>query len=249
MSVKWMREVPVFDQGRLGSCTGNAGIGCLSTDPFYATLPHGTRLDEAAAVDLYSASTVIDGAPGQYPPDDTGSDGLSIAKVLTSRGLISGYQHTFTFTDCLKALSKQPVIIGTNWYDSFFTPKANGEITVDSGATVVGGHEYILDEIDTDNGRVGFTNSWGASWGFGGRAYISYALLQRLLAEQGDVVVFVPQTRPAPTPVPPVPPILPDAVDKCLWLDLQAWAKTPHWGANKLAAAHVVDWARKRGLM
>jgi hypothetical protein len=250
--VRWKREVPVFDQGNLGSCTGNAGIGCLSTDPFYATLPTGTKLDEAAAVDLYSAATVIDSAPGQYPPDDTGSDGLSIAKVLKSRGLISGYQHTFTFTDCLKALTNQPVIIGTVWYDSFFNPSTNGEISIDPGSTVQGGHEYVLDEIDTANGRVGFTNSWGSSWGINGRGYMSYATLQRLLAEQGDVTVFVPVTKPAPTPVPTPPAPTPspvDDVDASLWLDLKSWAKAPHWGANRLAAAHVLDWARKRGLM
>jgi hypothetical protein len=38
VSAKHTRRIPVLDQGQLGSCTGNAGIGCLGTDPYYATL-------------------------------------------------------------------------------------------------------------------------------------------------------------------------------------------------------------------
>ena len=36
---------------------------------------------EGFAVKLYEDATVVDGYPGEYPPDDTGSSGLAICKV------------------------------------------------------------------------------------------------------------------------------------------------------------------------
>ena len=103
VSKRHHRWIEVLDQGNLGSCTGNAGTGALGSDPLFPTLvPHyvaASELNESAAVKLYSDATAIDEWAGEYPPEDTGSSGLAIAKVLKSRGWISGYQHTFTFED------------------------------------------------------------------------------------------------------------------------------------------------------
>ena len=86
----------VLDQGQLGSCTGNAGTGALGTQPFYDAVgstvmpdPNDEAAAEQFAVQLYSDATVVDGYPGDYPPDDTGSSGLAICKVLKSRGTIT----------------------------------------------------------------------------------------------------------------------------------------------------------------
>jgi hypothetical protein len=64
---------------------------------------------------LYSDATKIDPWTGEWLPDDTGSDGLSIAKVLLTRGLISGYQHATTLEAALTALAQRPVMIGSSW--------------------------------------------------------------------------------------------------------------------------------------
>jgi hypothetical protein len=212
-SVRHERHIPVLDQGSLGSCTGNAAEGCVGTAVFFAAVPDSNKAkptgnangDEKQAVALYSAATKLDDAPGSYPPDDTGSDGLSVAKAAQKAGLISGYQHCTSLTSALKALSQQPVITGVNWYDSFDQPDANGLITITAGAQVRGGHEFVLDELDVEGKRVGFTNSWGESWGLAGRAYMSWSDFDQLLGEQGDVTVFVPASQPAPTPTPPTP--------------------------------------------
>lgn len=203
----WTRRVPVFDQGDLGSCTGNAAAGVLGTDPFYATLPAGLVDDEGEAVRLYSAATALDDYSGTYPPDDTGSDGLSVAKACQRAGLISGYTHITSVAAAQTAIKTGPFIVGTSWYSSMDEPEADGLVTV--GGLVRGGHEYVCDGYDAENDLWWFTNSWGASWGKQGRFCMSSASFARLLAEQGDATVFLPAAAPFP-PEPPAPTPDPD---------------------------------------
>lgn len=180
-SVSWKRHVPPFDQGQLGSCTGNAMAGVLSTAPF----TH--RYTETRAVTLYEAATRLDNVPGAYPPDDTGSSGLAVAKAAQQTGLISSYRHAFGIEDTLHALQQGACIAGTNWYSDMDTPDADGLVRV--GGAVRGGHEYALVGVDMEAQRVLAVNSWGTSWGRRGYFSISVEDFTRLLAEQGDVVL------------------------------------------------------------
>src|SRR6478672_5137437 len=90
----WDRVIPILDQGQLGSCCGNAGTGALGTQPFYDKVGNtalgstdgDATADEKFAVQLYSDATKADPYPGAYPPNDTGSSGLAICKVLAARG-------------------------------------------------------------------------------------------------------------------------------------------------------------------
>ena len=120
------RFIPILDQGNLGSCTGNAGIGNINTSPFLGNDKVYTP-DEIGAIKLYSDAEKIDGGTG-YPPEDAGSSGLSIAKVLLNTGLISNYYHCFTLADTLKAITQFPVIVGTNWYADMFNPDPDGRV-------------------------------------------------------------------------------------------------------------------------
>lgn len=201
VSVRHNRNIPVLDQGQLGSCTGNAATGALGSDPFFQTLAPATTLDEDFAVKLYEQATTLDNVPGEYPPTDTGSSGIGVAKALQQRGLISGYQHTFSFNDFLQALLGYPVIIGVTWYENFFEPDNNGIISI-AGSQEAGGHEIVCDEIDADRKLVGLTNSWGTGWGLQGRFYIPFDLMEQLLDDNGDATIFVPVTQPAPVPQP-----------------------------------------------
>lgn len=241
------RRVSIFDQGNLGSCTGNAGIGCLATDPFRDTLPANPAysLDEVGAVDLYSDATRADGYPGQYPPDDTGSDGLTIAKVLTRAGLIAGYQHTFTLDDALKALTVTPLITGTVWYKSMFTPTSEGVVPVVKSSGVAGGHEYEVVGYDQARGLVRFANSWGTSWGDHGYFWMAAEDWGALLAQQGDVTVFTPVTAPAPTPTPQPSPA--DDADRALATVAQQWIRHPRiLGSARLKTA-LNTWLAAKG--
>lgn len=200
-SVKHQSYIAVLDQGNLGSCTGNAAVGALGRAQLFLSLSvaqQGT-LGEPLAVQVYSDATVIDPFDGTYPPDDTGSNGASVAKVCQTRKLITSYLHATTFTDTLAALEKQPIITGVNWYNNFFYPDANGLITISKNDYVAGGHEFVLDEINAEKQLIGFTNSWSPDWGIDGRAFMSFATYQRLLNEQGDATIFTPLSAP-PSP-------------------------------------------------
>lgn len=202
-NVRHTRHVPVWDQGNVGSCTGQAALGCAGTGALYG--PASGRQKSwtvSDAVAVYSQATVIDRYLKSYPPDDTGSDGLSVAKVLTANGLISGYLHTFSFDDLLIALQQGPLIVGTNWYESMFEPDPQtAEVQIAHGSPVAGGHEYILDEYNAQADFIGATNSWGTGWGRGGRFCLHASTLRRLLAEDGDGTVFLPAGQLPPEPI------------------------------------------------
>ena len=254
-SVKHKRRMPIFDQGNIGSCTGNAGIGCLATEPFYqdvastayrqfqysAQIKEIYTFDEAGAVQLYSDATHADDYPGQYPPDDTGSDGLTIAKILKQAGKISGYQHTFSLDDALLALTKTPFITGVDWYDAMFHPDADGR--VHPKGSLAGGHEIVADEIDAENERVWFSNSWGDDWGVIGRFYLTFADYGALLARQGDVTIFVPLSQPIPTPIPG-----PEEFDAELAAVARTWVTRRHGGVNAKMSKALRTWLTNKEL-
>lgn len=184
---KWRRYGNVLDQGSLGSCTGNAGVGCLNHEPFHVI--GSATYKEPDAVNLYSAATFIDPYDGAYPPIDTGSDGLSVAKVLKSQGKITGYLHAFDLDHVLSALMVGPLIIGTRWHESMFYPDSRARVEV--SGDVKGGHEYVLDGVYTASPRMlRFQNSWGSTWGDYGKFYMRWDDFAQLLDDNGDAVLF-----------------------------------------------------------
>jgi hypothetical protein len=221
-------NIPILDQGNVGSCTGHAATAALGGNALWRAgstvlTPDATQAHEYA-VGIYSDATALDPWPGQYVPDDTGSDGLSVAKVLQQRGLISGYTHATSLDAALAALADAPVIVGTNWLRGMFDPRQDGQVVV--SGPIDGGHEYCLDEIDVENKVAWIRQSWGPTWGLSGRAWLTWADLGKLLADDGDCTVFVPRSEPppVPAPVPPKPSL--SAEDKALASSLHRWMHT-----------------------
>jgi hypothetical protein len=186
-TVRHERHCPPYDQGELGSCTGNAMAGALMTEPLYQ---QGRDLGEKDAVELYAAATRLDRYPGVYPPDDTGSSGLAVAKAAKREGYIASYRHAFGLQQALGALVVGPVISGVKWYSSFDHPLPTGEVRRTAEAYLRGGHEIEVNGIDVENRRVWCVQSWGPTWGGlgDGTFWLSWDTWDALLQEQGDVV-------------------------------------------------------------
>jgi hypothetical protein len=182
----WRRYGAVLDQGQLGSCTGNAAAQALNHAPLHTI---GTAcLHEEQAVALYTMATIRDAFPGVYPPDDTGSSGLAVAKACQDAGLITAYDHAFGLDHVLSAAMTAPLIVGTDWYDGMFYPDAAGQVF--PTGQIAGGHEYVLDGVSVTHRMVRFLNSWSRSWGVYGRFYLSFNDFCWLLNGGGDAVRF-----------------------------------------------------------
>jgi C1A family cysteine protease len=184
------RYAPIWDQGSIGSCVGNAVLGSLSSHPHWRWWQWWRRYAERDAVSVYSAATKIDDFAGEYPPDDTGTSFLDAARVLQRRGWIKSYQWAFGLNATLSALAVKPVCIGINWYSSFMEPGASGVLWIAPDAVVEGGHEVVLIGVDPIHQTVRLANSWGTSWGDRGFGVMSYDTLDQLLSEQGDAGTF-----------------------------------------------------------
>lgn len=270
--VDWERSSGILDQGGVGACTGCAGNANIYSAPFHSARAMHSALvagirntgwpvytpDTDGAYRLYSAATQVDPWEGTwtYPPpsgEDTGSDGLSIAKVLKDAGIISGYYWAFSIDQAVAALMASPVITGVPWFHSMFDADARGNVTVDTRSGLAGGHEVCVlryyPAIGASPAKVGFDNSWGTSWGDGGRGLITVDDWARLLSMQGDVTQFVPLIEPPPEPVDPEPvPGAKDPRDVRLEADTRDWRKARRSGSNRRAARAVDAWVTARGL-
>jgi hypothetical protein len=248
-SHRWSTDdTPILDQGQVGSCTGNATVGALLCQPFNSTLSDSQRasLNEDLAVQIYSAATKTDPIPGSYPPRDTGSDGLDVAKAATAMGYISGYTHAFSLSDALAALTIGPIIIGIHWYEGFDDPDGTGLVKI--SGRVRGGHEVCLDEIDVDSQVVWLRNSWSTSYGLDGRVQMAWDTFDDLLGERGDATVFTPLTVAPPVPT-PAPTPTPGDADDTLAQAAKPWVATEKiHPTNEAMRQALLDWLDAKGL-
>lgn len=191
-SVLHATHAPPLHQRRIGACTQFAGTRVLYTRPFFRAnwrkLPKKTDVAaiEALALKLYSRTTEVDPFPGQWPPEDTGSSGLSACKVLKEQGYIAGYEWAFGFDHALAALALAPVMVGINWRDDMGSPNASGLVTYTG--EFIGGHQVAAVGIDVKLRLVWFWNSWGQQYGRGGMFAMTWDDFAQALRDRGDVV-------------------------------------------------------------
>lgn len=208
-SIQHETNIGPLDQGSLGCCTAAAGLKLLSYNPHYQLLQGRFPWTMETVEAYYSKITSVDSFPGQWRPTDTGSDGLASGEAAKQLNWIPGYLHALGLDDMLSALQTGPVSCGTNWYSSMSTPRSTGEVRISPNAYIEGGHQYVADGVDVPNKKIWFRQSWGDSWSplDGGRFWMTWTTVDRLLKEGGDVIQFVPLSEPAPTPdVPDTPP-------------------------------------------
>jgi len=207
--IRTSAEVPgAPDVDALGSCTANAAAAALSVLLAPAALKRaGLPADDAAgaerwAIRLYSEATKVDEfLPYQWPPADSGSSGLGVARALKARGLVRSYTHALDADAIAAALQDGPLLLGLPWFNAWFTPGPNGFVDAvpywrTSG--LAGGHEVcaigLEDVAQYADGRVipertviRVRNSWGPDWGSGGDFFLRLSTYVAL-REQIDAI-------------------------------------------------------------
>lgn len=188
------------DQFYTGGCVGFSGTNALNTArgaisrKRFNTRNHQNYtthfLRNEDGLRNYHESTVRDPFPGEYPPVDEGSSALGLMKYWKEIGVIESYVWTFTFDSFLAALQRQPVLVGTMWYDDMMWTDDKGLVT--SAATGAGGgHEYLASALLWKQRLIGYEQSWGEhSSHFLPTFYMSFDLAEELIInQQGDVAV------------------------------------------------------------
>jgi len=202
------------NQGSSSMCTAFSFLHCFEHEPINHPRSYGKYKGcPIPCVDpriLYCEAQQIDPWPGgcrgfkiEDPKtispfsDYDGTSVLAMMKVAQTRGYISEYNWEFSNVDTVveTVMNKGPVIVGTNWYRQMELkpndPNTNEALLLAQGS-LVGGHAYLIDEVNlTRKGKgreIGIFNSWGPEWGWSGRAYMSLDTLEKLIREDGEVV-------------------------------------------------------------
>ena len=195
---------PIYDQGSLGSCTGNAIAAAIQFDLirqqessdtpsrlfiyYNERVMEGTVSEDAGAEirdGIKSVATL--GAPPETdwpynvaqfaakPPDPVYVTALS-DKVLTYERIDN--TQLDLMKDCLVA--GLPFVFGFTVYESFESEAVAQSGVVElpaSGEQVVGGHAVMCVGYDDATGRFIVRNSWGVDWGKEGYFTMPYAYL------------------------------------------------------------------------
>jgi hypothetical protein len=176
--------IPIYDPSPLpnqttGNCTAVAK--CVQLNATGNRKPYRV-LDLSTAEAMYERETQIDPFPGTYPPDDTGSDGLSSCKVAVEKGLGGAYRWLFGGADEVvqNIVEGRVISVGTRWDNDMFNQDADGRVHLGGG--VAGGHQYAVHGYDHHRDWV-LGRCW---WGSFGDFWIARADLDTLLADGGD---------------------------------------------------------------
>lgn len=184
---KYWNPGTILDQGYTSQCVAYTAEGLLMASP-YRNLMYRTPAE------LYLEAQRVDEWPGEEPVY-YGTSIRAGMKVLQSAGYLTGYQWAFDAETVVRyILSTGPVALGTNWYLAMSSPDRYG--FVHPVGPIVGGHAYLATGANRDikctdgtKGAIRFVNSWGTYWGQTGKAWMSFATLDRLIKEFGEAAM------------------------------------------------------------
>ncbi|MGA7206790.1 MAG: C1 family peptidase [Specibacter sp.] len=195
---------PVYDQGQLGSCTGNGVAGVVQFDAMKEGLADTST---PSRLFIYYNERVIEGTV----KSDSGAQIRDGIKTVATTGAcdetlwpydITQFAHKPTAA-CYKAAkdhraivysrvgqslaqlkgclaSGYPVVFGFTVYDSFESAEvaSTGVVPMPAaGEGVLGGHCVVAVGYDDASQRFTIRNSWGDGWGQSGYATMPYAYL------------------------------------------------------------------------
>jgi C1A family cysteine protease len=194
---------PVYDQGQLGSCTGNGIAGAIEFDQ----RKQRTKEFTPSRLFIYYSERVIEGTVSQ----DAGAqirDGIkSVAKVGAppesdwpyniakfavrpppkayrdaKQDLVSAYSRVVQDTTQMRGCLAEgyPFVFGFTVYQSFEseTVARTGIVPMPgTGEAVLGGHCVVAVGYDDSKRRFIIRNSWGTGWGLHGYCLMPYEYL------------------------------------------------------------------------
>ncbi len=202
---------PVYDQGALGSCTGNAIAGAIEFAQRKLRLPHPAtpsrlfiyyneraiehtvRVDSGAMIRDGIKSVNKQGAcrettwPYVIPKFDDRPSRAAYAEAVRHRAV--GYRRVSRDADQMKGClaSGYPFVLGFTVYESFMSDAVarTGTLSMPRrGERVEGGHAVLAVGYDDGRRRFVVRNSWGPRWGRKGYFTMPYAyLLEENLAD------------------------------------------------------------------
>ena len=195
---------PVYDQGQLGSCTGNAIAGAIQFAQMKERL---AQTFTPSRLFIYYNERAMEGTVGS----DSGAqirDGIkSVAKLgacpesmwpyditkFTDKPPAADYtaaaQHKVkTYSRLTQSLvlmkgcvaSGYPYVFGFTVYESFESPEVakSGDVPMPkANDQPVGGHAVVAVGYDDAQQKFIVRNSWGSGWGLAGYFLIPYAYL------------------------------------------------------------------------
>jgi len=182
-SKTWRIAGANLDQGDTGTCVGNAWTNFLRSAPIQ------TSATEQMAFNIYDLAIKLD----EWTDNDEDFErqmGTSVragAQAVMSMSRLKSYIWSSTLQPVVEwVLLNGPVVMGTNWYTSMFSPNNDGLITITPRSRVEGGHAYLLRGVNTKTALASFCNSWGENWGKSGNFFMSFKDLERLILEDGE---------------------------------------------------------------
>lgn len=182
LSKLWRGGPRRLDQGQHGYCVGFAGANWEQNYPTYTSATNQT------GIDLYMAAKA---QPGEPWPGQEGTSDRFLMQALLAQGRLERYLWATSPQDLKDwVLGTGPVLVGTSWYEEMFDPTPDHFLHI--GGQVAGGHEWLVRGYDHARDAYRMRNSWGASWGDYGEAWIKRIDLERLVFnENGDACAAI----------------------------------------------------------
>ncbi len=194
---------PVFDQGQLGSCTGNgtaALLGYMENKKISAWQVfsrlfiywHERQLegsiDEDAGADIRDGMKVLQkiGAPLEsywpYHIDQFRVQPSAIAEAQATSHKINKYHRVLKLSTAKAALAHgHPIVIGFLVYNSFESEEVarTGIVPMPKAdEKQLGGHCVLIVGYDDEKQCFIVRNSWGEGWGDKGYCYLPYQFIE-----------------------------------------------------------------------
>lgn len=189
-SYTWPLPLPVLDQNGWSGCVG------WTAGEELASVPDKVKgIDDAWCLQTYFLIQDGDEWPGSERPGDRpqvqGTSMLAMAKHLVRTGHWRGYTWAKTLAEVIHGVGRGgPMPIGVDWSTGCMDTDADGFVHPERGRNE-GGHAVLLRGHSARRRAFRGRNHWTAQWGDRGEFWVSYAGVERWLADQGEFILPV----------------------------------------------------------